>query len=289
MLLLHLGIGGPDWLDWAVHLDTIALSVVLIWAYVYVIRDLRPRISDAGRVKRSQVVLFGLGVGALFLAGGTPIHDIGEEYLLSVHMFQHLLFTLAAAPLLLAGIPSWFYEWLLRNDRTLRVARALTRPIVAFSLFNALLVLTHLPPVVDLSLRVGAFHFALHAALVLSAMLMWWPILSPVESLARLPYPGQIVYLFLQSLLPSVIASFVTFADTAVYDFYEHAPRIIDISPVADQQLAGGLMKLLGSLVLWSFIGVAFFKWYAKEQADDREPRWNEVERELDELGLTRS
>jgi putative membrane protein len=287
--LLHLGVGGPDWVDWTVHLDTIALCVVLLWGYAYVVRDLRPRVSDAGRVKRSQVTLFCLGVFSLYLAGGTPIHDLGEEYLLSVHMFQHLLFTMIAAPLLLAGIPSWFYEWLLRDERVFAVARVLTKPFVAFALFNVLLVLSHLPPVVELALEVGAVHFAIHALLVLSAMLMWWPILSPLESLPRLSYPGQIAYLFLQSLLPSVIASFVTFADTPVYDFYEHAPRIIDISPVSDQQIAGGLMKLLGSMILWTFIGVAFFKWYEKEQAEDREPKWNEVERELEELGLNRS
>jgi putative membrane protein len=286
--LLHIGVGGPDWVDWTIHLDTIALCVVLLWAYAYVVRDLRPRVSDAGRVKRSQVVLYCLGVFSLYLAGGTPIHDLGEEYLLSVHMFQHLLFTMIAAPLLLAGIPAWFYDWLLRDERILAVARFLTKPVVAFSLFNALLVVTHLPPILGLALEYGALHFAIHASLVLSAMLMWWPILSPIETLPRLSYPNQIAYLFLQSLLPSVIASFVTFADTPVYDFYEQAPRIIDISPLSDQQIAGGLMKLLGSIILWTFIGVAFFKWYEKEQADDREPKWNEVERELEELGLNR-
>jgi putative membrane protein len=286
--LLHLGVGGPDWLDWTVHLDTIAFCVVLLWAYAYVVRDLRPRVSDAGRVKRSQVTLFCLGVFSLFLAGGTPIHDLGEEYLLSVHMFQHLLFTMIAAPLLLAGIPAWFYEWLLRDDRVLTVARVLTKPVLAFSLFNVLLVLTHLPPVVDLALQVGAVHFAIHVLLLASAMLMWWPVLSPIETLPKLSYPGQIAYLFLQSLLPSVIASFVTFADTPVYDFYEQAPRIIDISPISDQQIAGGLMKLLGSIILWTFIGVAFFKWYEREQAEDQDPKWSAVERELDELGLNR-
>jgi putative membrane protein len=245
-------------------------------------------VSDAGRVKRSQVTLFCLGVFSLFLAGGTPIHDLGEEYLLSVHMFQHLLFTMIAAPLLLAGIPAWFYDWLLRDGRVLTVARVLTKPVLAFSLFNVLLVLTHLPPVVDLALQVGAVHFAIHVLLLGSAMLMWWPVLSPIETLPKLSYPGQIAYLFLQSLLPSVIASFVTFADTPVYDFYEQAPRIIDISPLSDQQIAGGLMKLLGSIILWTFIGVAFFKWYEREQAEDQDPKWSAVERELDELGLNR-
>ncbi|OGO51256.1 MAG: hypothetical protein A2148_09445 [Chloroflexi bacterium RBG_16_68_14] len=284
--LLHVGIGGPNWLDWSVHLDAIILVVVLAGAYTYAVRELRARSSDAGRVKRHQVVTFSLGLLALFLAAGTPIHNLGEEYLLSAHMVQHLLFTLVAPPLLIAGMPSWLWGWLLRRPIVLPAARLLTRPVMAFSIFNAMLLLTHLPPVVELALRVGAFHFTVHALLVLAALLMWWPILSPLPDLPRLSYPLQMAYLFLQSLLPAVMASFITFADGVVYPFYAHAPRLWGISPVADQQIAGGLMKLLGSLILWSFMTVAFFQWYAREEAEGRGPRWSEVEAELAELGL---
>ena len=287
-MLPHIGVGGPRWLDWSLHIDALLLSVALAWGYYYAVTELRSRVSDADRVKRSQVVLFSLGLLSLFIAGGTPLHDLGEEYLLSAHMLQHLLFTMVAAPLLIAGTPSWLWQLLLGGRRVMPVARLLTRPLVAFSLFNALLVLTHLPPVVDLALRVGAFHFVVHAALVVTAVLMWWPVLSPLPELPRLSYPLQMGYLFLQSLLPSVIASFITFADNAVYEFYANAPRLWDISPVADQQIAGGLMKVLGSLILWSFMAVAFFRWYAQEEAEPRSPRWPEVEEELEELGLSR-
>jgi putative membrane protein len=95
-------------------------------------------------------------------------------------------------------------------------------------------------------------------------------------------------YLFLQSLLPTVMASFVTFADRPVYPFYRNAPRLLDLSPIADQQVAGGLMKLLGSLILWSFITVIFFRWYSQEEQESQEPRWDDVEAELNELGLRR-
>lgn len=284
--LLHLGVGGPPWLDWSVHLDAILLTIALAWAYYYAVTELRPRVSDAGRVRRSQVLLFALGLVALYLAGGTPLHDLGEERLLSAHMAQHLLFTLAAAPLLIAGVPSWLWAWLLLRPVVRPAAQFLTRPLVAFSIFNAMLLLTHLPPTVDLALRVGAFHFAVHVTLVVTAGMMWWPVLSPLPQLARLSPPLQMGYLFLQSLLPSVMASFITFADRAVYPFYANAPRIWGISPVEDQQVAGGLMKVVGSLVLWSFMAVIFFRWYAREEAESRGPRWEEIEAELDRLGI---
>ena len=117
--------------------------------------------------------------------------------------------------------------------------------------------------------------------------MMWWPILSAVPELPRLSYPLQMAYLFLQSLLPAVLASFITFSDGVVYRFYGEAPRIWGLSPVDDQQIAGGLMKLVGSLILWGFIAVAFFRWYQREEREARDPRWPEVEAELDRLGLS--
>lgn len=286
MPLLHMGLGGPTWLDWSVHLDAILLTIALAWGYYYAVSELRPRVSDAGRVRRSQVVYFSLGLLSLYLAGGTPLHDLGEERLLSAHMLQHLLFTLAAPPFLIAGIPAWLWEWLLLGHRVRPLAAFFTRPLVAFAVFNAVLLLTHLPPIVELALRVGAFHFLVHVTLVVTAVLMWWPVLSPLPQLQRLSPPLQMGYLFLQSLLPSVMASFITFADRAVYPFYANAPRIWSISPVADQQIAGGLMKIGGSIVLWSFMVVVFFKWYAREQAEGEGPRWEEIEAELGQLGI---
>jgi len=223
---------------------------------------------------------------ALFVAGGTPLHNISETYLLSAHMLQHLIFTLIAAPLLLAGTPAWLLRYLFVRPRVYPVAKVLTKPLVAFGLFNAVLLITHLPPTVDFALRVGAFHFFVHVVLVLSAMLMWWPILSPLEELPAPSAPFQMCYLFLQSLLPSVMASFITFADRPVYPFYRNAPRLWHISAISDQQIAGGIMKLLGSIILWSFMTVIFFRWYNREQAESQEPHWQDVAAELEEIGI---
>ncbi len=288
LTLLHVGVGGPRWLDWSIHLDAIALVLVLAEAYRYSVVTLRPRVSDAGKVRRSQVLLFGGGLLALLIAAGSPIHNIAEQYWLSAHMFQHLLFTMVAAPLLVAGVPAWLWRYLLCSPRVLPIAKFFARPLVAFSIFNAMLLFTHLPGTVDFALHNALFHFGVHAALLLSAMLMWWPVLSPLEELPPLSAPLQMAYLFLQSLLPSVMASFVTFADRPVYPFYRNAPRLFDLSPIADQQIAGGLMKLLGSIILWSVITVVFFRWYNQEQQEAQEPRWDEVQAELEEMGLKR-
>lgn len=287
MPLLHVGAGGPSWLDWSLEPDVLLLCLALEWGYLYAVSQLRLRISDAGRVKRSQLVSYSLGVLVIYAASGSPLHDLSETYLASAHMLQHILLMLVAAPLLLAGIPAWLWQALLRVRGAMPVARLLTRPLVAMAIFNTVLLLTHLPSVVELQVRQWWFHLLVHSAQLGSGLLMWWPILSSVPELPRLSYPLQMGYLFLQSLLPSVMASFVTFSDRVVYSVYAEAPRIWGISPISDQQIAGGLMKLLGSIILWLFIAFAFFKWYAREEAEAQGPRWDEVREELGRLGLT--
>jgi len=282
--LLH--IAGYEWLDWHLHPDVLLLCALLLGGYFYAINVLRPRISDAGRVKNSQVALYLLGVLAIYVAAGSPVHDLSENYLLSAHMFQHLLFTLVAPPLLLAGTPGWLWEAVLVRPRALPIAKVVLNPLVAFGVFNFLIVVTHLPEVVDLALREHSFHFLVHAALLTAAVMMWWPVLSKVAALPRLSYPLQMAYLFVQSLLPSVVASFITFSQTPVYTFYEQAPRIWGLSALEDQQIAAFIMKIVGSLILWSFIGVAFFSWYAREQAESEALPWGEVEEELQQLGI---
>lgn len=288
MSLLHVSAGDSHWLDWTLDLDVLALCVALGYGYFLTVTALRPRLSDAGRVRRQQAALFYAGVALLYLTAGGPLHKLADEYLVSAHMLQHTLLMLGVAPLLLAGTPGWIWMALVRRFHAQRAARFVTRPLVALVVFNAVLLLTHLPSAIELQVREAWFHLLAHAVQVAAGILLWWPVLSQTPELPRTSYPAQIGYLFLQSLLPAVLASFVTFADSAVYRVYADAPRFWGISPVTDQQIGGGLMKVAGSLVLWTFMGIAFFRWYQQERAEESEPRWSDVQRELDTLGLAR-
>ncbi len=287
MFLVH--IAGYEWQDRRPHLHVVLICLLLEGGYLYAVTQMRAGLSGAGRVTKRQVVLFTLGVLAIYLAAGSPLHDLAENYLASAHMIQHVLLTLIAAPLLLAGVPGWLWQALLRTPGALRVAKPLTHPVVAFAIFNAALLLIHLPGTIDLQLRVHVFHLFMHGVLVSTALLMWWPVLSPIPELPRLNPPLQMAYLFLQSLLPAIMASFITFSDTVVYSFYEDAPRIWGMTALDDQQLAGGSMKLMGTLILWSYMTVVFFRWYFQEVADEKELHRNEGEADMEQLGLQQS
>lgn len=286
MTLLHVASGPYDF-HWPLHPDAIFFALFLEFAYLYVITQLRPAISDAGRVPRRQIAYFTGGVLAVFAVSGTPVHDLSEQYLLSFHMVQHTVIILIAAPLLLAGIPAWVWQALLRIRGVMPVARAVTHPASAIVILNGVLVFTHLPLFMDWQLRFHWFHFVVHATQLSAGLVMWWPVLSKVPELPPISPPMQIGYLFVHSLIPAIIASFITFADHPIYEFYRQAPRTWGLSPIEDQQIGGGIFKLSGAVILWSMMTVIFFQWWSREQAEQRSGvRWEEVRGELEEMGL---
>ena len=252
---------------WHAHPEVWVLSIALFVGYRLALKHIGPtRVAPGEPVAtRGQRIAFNLGVLTLLVSSEWPIHDLAEGYLYSVHMIQHMLLTMAMAALLLKGTPAWLFR-LLVPPRARLVVRALSRPMVALIIFNVTIVATHWPVLVDASTSNELVHFLQHLALVAAALLMWMPILSPVIEIPRMSLPGQMMYLFLQSLVPTVPASFLTFSDRPIYPIYETFPRIAGISALADMRTAGLIMKILGGLVLWAIIARIFFRWAALER-----------------------
>jgi putative membrane protein len=253
-----------------------------IWvAYLIAVRRHRTVAGEPPDGRR-RTTLFSVGIACLWLGADWPVHDLAEGYLYSVHMAQHLLFTLVAPPLLIAGTPAWMWRDILRPRWLFLAFRFLTRPIVALILFNGLLLFTHWPEVVDASVRSELTHFSLHVLLFGSAILVWWPVMSPLVELPALTPPAQMIYLFVQSLAPTIPASFLTFGHTLLYPVYGTFPRIWGVSALNDQLIAGLLMKLVGGFILWGFVATIFFRWHAREERDGWDAlAFRQVEREL--------
>ncbi len=273
------------------HFDVLFWVALLEGAYLLAVWPLRRRFGWAEAVDPTKVCLFSLGVCIIYLAEGTYLHDLSEKYLFSIHMVQHLLITMAVPPLLLAGTPDWLARVLLRPAVLLKMARLLTHPIVALFLFNGILTFWHIPEFYNLTLTVHEIHIVEHITFITAAIVMWSPIMSPLPEVPRLPYLGQLVYLFAQSFVPVVIGGIATFADQTVYTAYESAPRLWGISVATDQQVGGLIMKVLGTLILWVAITVVFFTWFNKEEAESphrKTLKWEDVEDELETMGLTK-
>ncbi len=264
------------------------LVATLAAGYAIAVVRLGPRYALAGQraASRLQITSFVLGLVALEIASDWPIHDIAEQSTYSVHMVLHLVLAMVAAPLLLLGLPAWLLRWILRPPSlTFRIVRRLATFLPALVVFNVVLVLTHWPAMVDASLRNGGLHFGLHALIFVSSFIVWLPILSPLPEIPRLAPLSRMAYLFLQSIVPTLPASFLTFGTTVLYHFYAHKATIWGLSPLADQQLAGLIMKIGAGMLLWALIAVTFFQWAADEERAQHPRMRRQLERELEHLG----
>ena len=110
-----------------------------------------------------------------------------------------------------------------------------------------------------------------HLVFIATAVLMWWPVLSPVPELPRASYLTQLLYLFLLGLPMSLVGALITLSEEVLYPFYTRAPRVWELTPLADQQLGGLLMWVVGTLVLWAAATVVWFRWSAREESSDVE------------------
>src|SRR5262245_1382612 len=189
--VLHGTVGyptGPLHSDWRPEPTVVLGVVVLIATYVAWTGPLNRRRPDAASrpVSAGQRIAFIAGTIAYFLALAPPLDDWADHYLLTAHMFQHLVLIFVVAPLWLIGTPAWVLEPLLRNPVSARLGYLLTRPVVAFALSNLIVTVWHLPAPYDAALRHGTLHVVEHLSFLVAGLLAWWPVLGPLPAWPRL-------------------------------------------------------------------------------------------------------
>ena len=181
--------------------------------YFYGITAWRGRHAPGERVSPWRVVSFSAGILVLLVSLNGPIHDLSDYYLFSAHMLQHLLLTLVVPPLLLGGTPGWLLRPLFAGPRVKALARFLTRPIVAGSLYSMTIIVWHLVPLYDLMMRNHQVHIATHLLFVAMATLLWWPVLSPSPEVPRTSPGVAMLYLFLVGIPMQAVAAPISLAD----------------------------------------------------------------------------
>lgn len=240
----------------------LAISVL----YVLAVWPLRKHLAPDQPFEKWRFVSYFFGVAILILAVATPLDEIGEKYLFSAHMLQHVILIFLMPPFLLLGCPAWLANFLLRTEGLGKVLSFLVKPVVACLLFNFMLAFWHIPAFYEWALRDSFVHLAEHVCFVVTALLMYWPLLDPAQSQAR-DHPGiKVLYILAVSIGQLPLFAALTFSSEVFYPTYAAAPRYFhDLSPIDDQILGGAIMKL--SAVAYMFLGlcVYFYRWYRSE------------------------
>lgn len=208
---------------------------------------------------------FAAALFSIWLALDWPIGALGAGYLTSFHTITYILLVMVAAPSLILSIPEDQLARWCQGGVMAKPLWLLARPWFALSLFNLIVLATHMPAIVDglMVTQVGAFGVDL--AWLVAGFALWWPVMGPPD-VVRMKRPMKMAYLFASTLLPIIPSAFLTFADYPLYATYELAPRIFPVLTArSDQQVAGLLMKIVGDLPVWFGFGVIFFRW-SREQ-----------------------
>jgi putative membrane protein len=227
--------------------------------------------------------LLGLGVIVIALAGPVATY---EGSLFSVHMVQHLLLTMVAAPLLMLGAPVTLALRAARPEGRKRLVRVLhskpvrflTHPAVTWSVFALVMWISHFTSFYDLALENEAAHVAEHTIYLTAACLFWWPVIGLDPGAARLGWPGRVVYLLLAMPQQSFLGLAIHQANEPLYPHYETLARDWGPTVLADQQLAGAIMWVAGDLLFIGALVFAVLAWMRHEQRATRH-----LDRRLDE------
>lgn len=268
-------IGLDFWLtQWNLDPSILIGTALIIGLYLYAIGPYRKRRFPQEPIRTGQTIAFLSGMLIMFLALVSPLDELGDSYLFSAHMVQHLILTIIGPPLLLLGTPEWIVKPALHNKVVFKVAKFFTFPVVAFVLYNIDFWLWHAPPLYNATLENQTIHIIEHLTFLFFGLCYWWPIFSPSKDLPPLSIGGQILYLFLSGMPSVLLGAGLTFTPP-LYAPYIAAPRIWGISAPTDQQLGGLIMWIPVSIFYIVIMSILFIRWMlqqeAKQQAAERE------------------
>jgi cytochrome c oxidase assembly factor CtaG len=221
-----------------------------------------------------RALVFGAGLAALAIALASPLDYLADHVSLLAHMTQHLLLLLVVPALLLVGAPESLLDAVGSVVRD-RFPRVLTHPLVILGVSLGALWIWHAPALYEAALRNEPLHAAEHICFLATALLYWWPVLRGRSCPWSLPDPLLIGYLFAAAVTGSMLAALITFSSDLLYPTYAAPSAVaglrgwLDLTPAADQQLAGLLMGAVGGLWYFGAAIIIFGRWFSDASADD--------------------
>jgi cytochrome c oxidase assembly factor CtaG len=242
---------------WNWNPSVLAGCTALIGVYLAAVRS---------RLTR-RVLLFVAGVLVTLFALVSPLDALGDTYLFSAHMVQHLLLMQIAPPLLLLGSPAWLAKKIVDWPPVGSAERILGRPVVAWLLGMGTMWVWHLPALYNATLADEGLHIVEHLSFLVTSTIFWWPVLSPLKD-RRLSPSATLLYLVPAVAASDILGTILTYTAPGVYNYLHPIDTLgvlpllrgtWGLSPAVDQQLGGLAMWILGDPVyLWGILnGVA--------------------------------
>lgn len=249
-------------------IDPWIILLLLLSAWIYLRGWLGLRRLQPHRFTAWRLASFLAGLLVLWLAIASPLDALGS-LMLSVHMTQHLLLMLVAPPLILMGYPAipmlrglpngirknWLGPFIASRG-VHSFFRFLVHPVTAWIGFVVMTWAWHVPAFYELGIRSDQWHAVEHACFVVTGLLFWFPVIQPWPSTPIWPRGAMIVYLLLADIQNTIFSAIFSFSDRIIYPSYRATDGLMGIDMLDDQALAGAIMWVPGSLLM--FIPVGF-------------------------------
>jgi len=265
--LLNLALG------WSFEPALILPLIAAAWLWTRAVRRVNSaHIDNPVPRRRSVFFLGGLLAIAIALQSGIERYDTS---LFSVHMVQHILLTLVAAPLIALGAPVTLLlrvatpavrrPWILPVLHS-RLMRLVSFPVVAWVALAAVMWGTHFSALFDVALENRFVHDLELLLYLVAALLFWWPAVGLDPSPWRMSHPVRALYVFLQMPQNTLLAVIILNATTPLYLHYATLLRPWGPSTLFDQQIAAGIMWLTGDLLFIGAMAAIMFGWMRHEE-----------------------
>ena len=256
----------PLTLHW--HTEPFLLLAILIpgWLYALAVVPWRHVYGPGEKFPVNESARFFGALAVVYLAVGSPLDAIGETFLFSAHMLQHMLLIYVVPYLLITGLPGWLTDGILaKRPRLLKICRLLVHPAVGAGSFAVIFSVWHFPELYEWALIDKSAHILEHFMMFAPAVCMIWPVESKSRLLPRMHEGGMMIYGFLLMVADLPLWAALIFGDDPIYRTYQFAPRICYLSPTQDQISGAIIMKVFNEGFSLMTMGCAFFRWARRD------------------------
>ena len=259
----------PAHLHWTFSAPILIPIGAYAWFYLRRFRQVRRTSGPRGASTR-HLVAFAGSIIVILIALVSPLDGLGEDYLFSAHMVQHLLLGDIAPLLLLLALSRVIMRPLTRRLQGVETALGpLAHPACALVLWLGLIYLWHVPALYDAALNDAAVHALQHASFFTAGLLVWWPLIQPVPMRKRLTGMWTFGYIGAAKLGLASLGMYLTWTSAVAYNYYEHVPRVWGLSAISDQNVGGAIMMVEQSVLLVSVLAVLFGRMLAQSEQDE--------------------
>jgi len=246
------------------HTEPALIGGILFVGWIYALFNGPFRIRACPLLPHStkHSLWFATGLITFYLAVGSPLDPLGENFLFCAHMIQHNILMYICPLFILLGLPQPLVDEFLRHRPTLEsTLRFLAHPIIAGLLFTLVFSFWHVGAFYEAAIRDKTLHMAEHLSMFFVSLLMWWPICAPSKRVPSMAFGPQMLYILALMLGQTPIFAILTFSKDILYDTYFYAERVMELTPLEDQKAGGVLMKVANMAVSVGVLASIFYRW----------------------------